>query len=105
MNISILNGSECYVPFAALNVSGAPFTPSSLSYTVTDTTNNILVVSPTTVPIQQAGTITLSATVNTMNAASLTFEDRTVTLKIGIPGGTYQNIDTTYSILRAPGTP
>ena len=105
MNIAIINGSECYAPFACLNTTGAPFTPSSLSYTVTDTTNNILVVPPTTLSVAQAGTITLSATVNTMNGASLTVEQRTVTLKIGIPGGSFQNVDTTYSIMRAPGTP
>ncbi len=105
MNIAIINGSECYAPFACLNTTGAPFTPSSLSYQVFDTTNQIQVVPPTSITAAQAGTITLTATVNTMNAASATLEARTVVLKIGIPGGTYQNVETGYSLLRAPGTP
>ena len=105
MSIAILNGTECYAPFSCLNTSGAPFTPSTLSYQVTDTTNNILVVPPTTMTAVQAGTLTLTSTVNTMSANSVGVENRMLTMKIGIPGGTYQNIDTTYSILRAPGTP
>ena len=105
MTVAVINGSECYIPFTCVDTSGNPFTPTSISYQVWDTTNDIEVLTPTTFPAAQTGTITLAATVNTMNAASATLEQRTATVKIGIPGGTYQNLVATYALMRAPGTP
>lgn len=103
--ISIVNGSECYVQFSIFDLDGEPMTPSALSYQVWDTTNNIEVVPPTAVTPEQSGSITLSATANTMNAASTSAEQRQVTLKVGIPGGSYENGIAVYTILRKAGTP
>lgn len=103
--IAITNGSECYVPFSCLDVNGVAFTPSSISYQLWDTTNSIQVVPSKTLSPAQSGTITLDATVNTMNAASTKVENRTVTVKIGIPGGTFQNLTVSYALVRAAGTP
>lgn len=103
--IAIVNGSECYVPFACLDATGVAFTPTSISYQVWDTTNNVEIGTATTVTPAASGTITLDATVNTMNAASTKVENRTVTVKIGIPGGTFQNLTAQYALIRAAGTP
>ena len=105
MTVAVVNGSECYVPFSCLDTSGNAFTPTSISYQVWDTTNDVEVVPATAVSVAQSGTITISATANTMNAASLTIEQRTVAVKIGIPGGSYQNLTTTYALIREAGTP
>jgi len=103
--IAIINGSECYAPWECLDINGNPYTPTSLSYEVWDTTNNINVVTSTVVTPAQSGTITLNSTVNTMNAASYQTEQREVIIKIGIPGGTFRNVPAYYSLLRQPGTP
>ncbi len=103
--IAIVNGSECYVPFACLDTAGVAFTPSSISYQVWDTTNDVLVAGPTSVSPAQSGTIVLDATINSMNAASGKVENRAVTVKIGIPGGTFQNLTAQYALIRAAGTP
>ena len=105
MTIQVVNGSECYAPFSCLDTSGVAFTPSSLSYQVWDRTNRIEVVPPTTVTAAQTGTITLDSTVNTMSPSSVTFEERRLTLKIGIPGGSYEILETTYTLVRYEGTP
>lgn len=105
LSIQITNGTECYVNWTCKDVNGLLYTPTSLSYQVWDITNNIEVVGPTNVAPAQIGTITLSSTVNTMNTASTTWEARQVTVKVGIPGGTYRNDIATYNILRKAGTP
>lgn len=105
MTVAVTNGSECYIPFTCQDSAGNAFTPTSISYQVWDTTNDVEVVAAGSVSPAQSGTITLDATVNTMNAASLTIEHRTVTVKFGIPGGTFQNVPTEYAILRRAGTP
>ena len=105
MTIAINNGSECYVQFNCLDVYGNPFTPTSVSYQVFDTTNNLQVVSETSATPAQSGIITLTSTVNTMNAASQYTENRTAVVKIGIPLGTFQNLRTTYALVRSVGTP
>ena len=108
MSIAILNGSECYVPFSCLDVSGSPFTPTSISYQVwnnTNPNNPIQVVPSTPVSPAQSGTITLDSTTNTMNTLSPALENRVVTVKVGIPGGSFENLTATYSLIRAPGTP
>ena len=105
MTLAINNGTECYVPWSALTTSGAAYTPTSVSYQVWDTTNGIQVVPPTSVTAASTGTITLSATVNTMSALSSGIEAREVTVKLGIPGGSYENLTTAYTLLRKPGTP
>ena len=105
MTIAVLNGSECYAPFSCLDVNGNPFTPTSISYQVWNITNQVQVVPSTPVIPAQSGAITLDSTANTMNALNATLENRIVTVKIGIPGGTFQNLTATYSLIRAPGTP
>lgn len=105
MTIAVLNGSESYVPFNILDTSGNPFTPTSLSYQVWDTTNNLSVVPPTGISPVQTGTITLDSTVNTMNAASALIEQRRVVLKVGIPGGSFENLEIDYLLNWSPGTP
>ena len=105
MAIAIVNGSQCGVQFECLDIYGNPFTPTSISYQVFDTTNNVEVVPETSVPNAQSGIITLDATANTMNAASQSTENRTVVVKIGVPLGTFQNLPTTYTLVRYVGTP
>ena len=105
MTIAIINGSECYIPFSCLDVNGNAFTPTSIAYQVWDLTNDIEVVPPTTITPAASGTITLDSTVNTMNASSDKLEARMVMVKIGIPGGTEQNLPTRYNLLRKAGTP
>lgn len=105
MTVAVTNGSECYVPFSCQDASGNAFTPTSVSYEVWDTTNNVEVVQSTSVTPAQSGTITLSASVNTMNAASAKIEQRTITVKFGIPGGSFQNLSVAYALLRRAGTP
>ena len=105
MSIAIVNGSECYVPFSCLDVNGNPFTPTSIAYQVQNATQNVVVVPETSFPAAQTGFITLSSTVNTMNVLNKVSENRVVTVKIGIPNGSYQNLATTYTLLNYPGTP
>lgn len=105
MNNTITNGSECYAQFKCLDVSGNLFTPTSLSYQVWDTTNNIEIVSATPVSPNQTGSITITASQNSMNVASTLYEARTITLKVGIPGGTFENVPSNYTLVRAAGTP
>lgn len=104
-SIAIVNGSECYVPVTFADSLGNAYTPTSITYQVWDLTNGIEVVPPTTVTAASSVTITLDATVNTMNTKSSGIEDRQVTVKAGIPGGSYRNLVTTYSIIRRAGTP
>ena len=47
MTVAVVNGSECYVPFSCLDTSGNAFTPTSISYQVWDTTNDVEVVPAT----------------------------------------------------------
>ncbi len=103
--LSINNGSECYVVWSCNDINGNPYTPSSLSYQVWDLTNDREVVSSTPITPTQTGTITLNATVNTMLLTSGAIERRQVTLKVGIPGGTFRNDVATYNILQQAGTP
>lgn len=105
MNHTIINGSECYAPFVCKDTTGWPFTPSSLSWQLWDTTNNIEIVPPTSITPVQSGTVTVSASQNVMNAASTLYEGRTLTLKVGIPGGTFENVVANYTLVRAAGTP
>ncbi len=106
---SIVNGSECYVNFACQQAGTlAPYTPTSLEYQVWNVTNPFVpvnVVQPTEVTPEASGIITLTSTVNTMASTSSTYENRIVTVKAGIPGGTYINSTIPYTLLRQPGTP
>lgn len=101
----VVNGTECYAQFACKDINNWPFTPTSLSYQVWDTTNDIEIVPPTPIAPIQSGSITIDSTQNTMNAVSTQYEARTITLKVGIPGGTFENVPTNYTLVRAAGTP
>lgn len=102
---TVTNGTECYANFACKDTTCWPFTPTSLSYQVWDTTNGVQVVPPTDLAPVQSGSITITASQNVMNAASTQLEARTVTLKIGIPGGTFENVLANYTLKRGAGTP
>lgn len=102
----IINGSECYVNWTCLSVSGAQYTPSSLSYEVWNITNPsspVSVVGATSLTPSPTGTITLTATVNTMTEPNT--EYRQVTVRTGIPGGTFINNVSNYVLIEAAGTP
>lgn len=105
MSLLIENGSECYVTYNAIDHTGVPYTPTSVSYQVWDSTTQTQIVTETAVAPQQTATITLSATVNTIQGTSLPFDQRVVTVKLGIPGGTYENLVSTYTIQNSFGTP
>jgi len=101
----INDGSECYVDAEFFDVNGDPYVPSSLEYRVDDLTNGISVLPWTPISVAQEVTITLPTTVNTMNAQSPRRERRQFLLQVGIPGGTFQFVDTTYALVRRVGTP
>lgn len=101
----LINGTECYVDAEFLDINGIAYTPSSLQYRIDDLTNGVPVLPWTTVVPSQAVTITIPTTVNTMNVLSKLRERRQFLLQVGIPGGTFQNVDTTYALVRRVGTP
>lgn len=101
----VIDGSECYVDAEFFDVNGVPYVPTSLQYRIDDLTNGVAVLPWTTVSVSQQVTITLTSTVNTMNVLSKLRERRQFLLQIGIPGGTFQNADTTYALVRRVGTP
>lgn len=102
---TVVNGTECYANFACKNVTGWPFTPTSLSYQLWDTTNDVEIVPSTNLAPVESGIITIIASQNVMNALSTQLEARTITLKVGIPGGTFENVVANYTLIRAAGTP
>lgn len=104
---AVVNGSESYCQAQFLDTNGNPYTPTSLAYEIDDLTNGVNVVPLTAVTSQMASTmtITITATQNTMNAASKTIEERQVRLKVGIPGGTYRNDVVQYRLINKTGTP
>ena len=105
MILTITNGTECYAQYSFVDINGNSYTPTSLSYSVWDLTNNVNVLPYTSVTPAQSGTITLTSAVNTMSALSVNIERRQVTLQVGIPGGTYRYDTQVYNIVSSAGAP
>ena len=106
LEVAVINGSECYCVASFTDLNGNPYTPSSLSYQIDDLTNGVVVLPSTVVPTPATTvSIPITASQNVMNALSEGVEERQVTLKIGIPGGTSRNDCITYRLVRKTGTP
>lgn len=104
--VFVVDGSDCYLSLAFVDMNNKAYTPRSLSYEISDETNGATVLPLTPiVPITSSMLITITGAQNTMNSASKFIERRRVLFKIGIPGGTYRYDSLPYAILRETGTP
>lgn len=113
-SLEVINGSVCYVSWKCLDVNGNPYTPTSLTYTVWNVTDNVQVGTEEALTPAQSGTLMLDSSVNTMSPANARTECRQVTLKVGVPGGQsqpgnpgsfFRNDVAEYVLVRKPGTP